>query len=229
MCILLDWQSKRMGRVVKSTFSAELTAAIDGIGAATVTHKMLLELTAVYIPLCVYVDNKSLVEAVYSTKAPQNKRLRFDITFLRATIDRKEVSFIPWIQSEWQSADCLTKTCQKSADLLLKTLKNNAFPFCLPNGMPWKNDWANLLEVVLRNSNICCLVTIMSRLDCVFFIACRNPFSHIFTCSPFIWVYIQIVLSVITFNPSPISLTYIIRSFNCSSSFVHQYMFRSIP
>ena len=77
--------------MLRSTVSAEFTAAIDGIDAATVAHKMLFELTAVYIPICVYVDNKSLVETIYSTKVPQDKRLRIDITFLRAAFDRKEV------------------------------------------------------------------------------------------------------------------------------------------
>lgn len=70
----------------------------------------------------VRTDNKSLSEAVYSTKAVEEKRLRVEIAALRESVERKEIK-VEWISTKDQIADIFTK---QGADnrLLLDVLRN---------------------------------------------------------------------------------------------------------
>ena len=52
-----------------------------------------------------YIDNKSLKEAIYSTKSHTDKRLKIDLAVI-------------WIAAENQLADCLTKSGSSTANLL---------------------------------------------------------------------------------------------------------------
>ena len=70
----------------------------------------------------VRTDNKSLSEALYSTKAVEEKRLRVEIAALRESVERKEIK-VEWIRTRDQIADVFTK---HGADnrLLLDVLRN---------------------------------------------------------------------------------------------------------
>ena len=56
-----------------------------------------------------YVDNKSLVDALSSTKRVEDRRLRIDLAVLEDMLAKKEISSVSWIASRQQLADCLTK------------------------------------------------------------------------------------------------------------------------
>ena len=56
-----------------------------------------------------FVDNKSLVEAIYSCRCVEDKRLRIDIAVLQDMIGHREIDEVVWLESSLQLADCLTK------------------------------------------------------------------------------------------------------------------------
>ena len=55
-----------------------------------------------------YTDNKSLHDAVHTTKQTLEKRLIVDILALREMVDRNEVQ-IGWTEEDKQITDVLTK------------------------------------------------------------------------------------------------------------------------
>ena len=105
----VSWVSKKAKRVCRSTLTAETLAAIEAVDAACVIKSTLEEFLDECIPpICLYVDNKSLFDAVKTTNMLAEKRLLIDMSALREMIDRKEV-YIKWVNSEHQLADVLTK------------------------------------------------------------------------------------------------------------------------
>ena len=56
-----------------------------------------------------YVDNKSLVDALSSTKSVEDRRLWIDLAVLEDMLAKKEISSVSWIASRQQLADCLKK------------------------------------------------------------------------------------------------------------------------
>ena len=71
------------------------------------------------IPIHCVVDNKSLIECIYSTKTITEKRLKIDICVIREMIERGEIKSVVWRESQLQLADCLTKTGASSNKLLM--------------------------------------------------------------------------------------------------------------
>ena len=55
------------------------------------------------------VDNKSLVDALYSSHLIEDKRLRIDMALMKDMIGKKDVSEVMWVDSSQQLANCLTK------------------------------------------------------------------------------------------------------------------------
>ena len=70
----MNWRSHRLKRVVRSTLCGETIACVNAIEAALVVQKLIDELSKNFrIPILVWTDNRSLVQAVYSTKIPHDK------------------------------------------------------------------------------------------------------------------------------------------------------------
>lgn len=117
----LFWQSRKIRRVVKSTLSAETLALLECAETAIYLREIIAELTSYRnLKIVCYVDNKSLVEALYSTTSVEDKRLRIDIAVLSGMIERKELDEVKWVSSAKQLADCLTKT--GSSSLYLRSI-----------------------------------------------------------------------------------------------------------
>ena len=55
-----------------------------------------LDISTKTIPIIAHVDNKTVIEAVYSTKLVDDKRLRVDIAAVSESLARNEVSEIKW-------------------------------------------------------------------------------------------------------------------------------------
>ena len=101
---------KKVERVVKSTLAAETLALVEGAEASFYIASILKEMTkAEEIPIKCKVDNKSLVDALSSSKQVDGKRLRIDIAVLDDMLERKEIDQVSWVDTKWQLADCLTK------------------------------------------------------------------------------------------------------------------------
>ena len=74
-----------------------------------------------FLPIKCYVDNKSLIDSIYSIKTVTEKRLQIDIHIVCEMIAKKEVTSVEWCKSELQLADCLTKetaNCMKLLNIL---------------------------------------------------------------------------------------------------------------
>jgi len=106
---LISWQSKRIRRVVKSTLAAESLALLDAAQAGVYITHMIKEILGVQPVIRCYVDNKSLVEALHSTKSVEDKHLRIDIAALKDLLETQEITSVSWVRSAKQLADVLTK------------------------------------------------------------------------------------------------------------------------
>ena len=106
------WQSKRVRRVVKSTLAAETLAALDAAQAGVYIGTLLAEMLNIPVtafPVKCYVDNRSLVEALYSTKAVDDKHLRINMAVLRDMLSTRSLSTVSWVRTSHQLANVLTK------------------------------------------------------------------------------------------------------------------------
>ena len=120
-CCVVSWYAGKIKRVVRSTLAAEALSLQEGIEDATyIRHHLetLIALPAGTMPLIAIVDNKSLVEAVHSTKLVDDKRLRLDIGAMREALQKGEISSITWCPGSAQLANCLTKRGAAAFQLL---------------------------------------------------------------------------------------------------------------
>ena len=119
----LYWSSRKFRRVCRSTIAAETSAVLDETDLCIWLTHIINEIDdQSLLTTLVRTDNKSLSEAVYSTKAVEEKRLRVEIAALRESVERKEIK-VEWIRTKDQIADVFTK---QGADnrLLLDVLRN---------------------------------------------------------------------------------------------------------
>ena len=119
----LTWQSKKVRRVVKSTLAAETLSLLDAAEAGIYMANLIgeiLNLNCLPLVKC-YVDNKSLVDSLYSTKQVDDKHLRINLAVLGDMLERGELSSVTWVQSARQLANVFTKR-GASAELLLSAV-----------------------------------------------------------------------------------------------------------
>ena len=108
----ISWNANKIKRVVRSTLAAEMLSLQQGLEDALYARAILTDLlqkTPDNIPIVAYVDNKSVVEALGSTRMVDDKRLRVDVAAIKETLEKGEISNIQWVPGENQIADCLTK------------------------------------------------------------------------------------------------------------------------
>ena len=127
-CSLLNWQSKRIKRVVRSTLATEtlaLSDAVDdGIYISEIVSELLFNGTK-SLPIEMYTNSKSLFDAIKSKKNVLDKRLRIGIAMLREMFERKIITNVHNISN--QLANALTKkgaTTKELLDLLQKSVIN---------------------------------------------------------------------------------------------------------
>ena len=105
------WQSRKLKRVVKSTLAAETLALVEGAEVSFYIASIIKEITKMKeeMPIQCKVDNKSLVDALSSSKQVDDRRLRIDIAVLDEMLEKKEIHNVFWVDTTSQLADCLTK------------------------------------------------------------------------------------------------------------------------
>lgn len=116
-CSPIEWQSVRIRRVVRSTLAAETLAMADALDAAILIQAMWKEMIGSNVEIVGITDCRSLFDAVNSTKAVSDKRLRIEISMLREMQERGEME-LSWTDTENQLADVLTKRGVNSLKLL---------------------------------------------------------------------------------------------------------------
>ena len=105
----LSWQSRKLKRVVKSTLAAETLALLDCAKAAVFLSSVMFELTKHRVPIKCYVDSKSLVESLHSSRLVDDKQLRIDMAVLKDMMDQNEITSVSWVPTVHQLANGLTK------------------------------------------------------------------------------------------------------------------------
>ena len=96
--------------MVDSTLAAETVALHEGaknsIYLATMIKQVLPNIITKVI--CI-TDNKSLVDALSSTKMAKDRWLRLNILGIKSMLEKGEIDSVKWIDSKNQLADTLTK------------------------------------------------------------------------------------------------------------------------
>ena len=120
-CAVLDWQSNKIRRVVRSTLAAEALSLCEGLEASLHLRDMIedvLNFDSKSIDIHALVDNQSTVDAVKSTTVVDDKRLRREIGAIKQMLERGEVKTVQWIPGSEQLADVLTKRGVNGLELL---------------------------------------------------------------------------------------------------------------
>ena len=119
-CCPLEWHGGKIKRVVRSTIAAEALSLLEGLELALYLKSLILTLVNIECNLNIqaFIDNKSVVEAVYSTKQIDDKRLRLDICAVKQYIENGEVASVRWCPGKSQLADSMTKKGASNASLL---------------------------------------------------------------------------------------------------------------
>ena len=89
---ILDWQANKIRRVVRSTLAAETLSLCEGLETSIHINNVLEELIGVKVDIHAVIDKKSVVEAIRSTTAVDDKRLRRDISSIKELFDGCGVS-----------------------------------------------------------------------------------------------------------------------------------------
>ena len=104
------WKSKKLERKVKSTIAAETLALLEGAEYSVYLAHILKQLIeGMEVKIQCYTDNKSIVEALQSTKKLSSPMLNIDTLILREFLEKGEIEPIKWVKGEKQLADSLTK------------------------------------------------------------------------------------------------------------------------
>lgn len=126
-CCTLSWKSNKVKRVVRSTLAAESLSLQEGIEESMYLQSLMMELINIKIPISAYIDNKSTIDAIKSTKLVDDRRLIIDIAAIKEEIREKSVEEIIWVPDKQQLANCLTKKGASNLSLLC-VLHNGILP-----------------------------------------------------------------------------------------------------
>ena len=125
------WRSRKIQRVVRSTFSAETLSCVDSLDVSIFLSRLIGEMLTANvgfkIPCGAVTDCKSLFSNCHSvTPNCEEKRLITDLAAIRECIERDDWRDLVWRPTEIQLADALTKPMD--AHLLRQCLRTNEIP-----------------------------------------------------------------------------------------------------
>ena len=123
LCWIVDWQSKKLRRVVGSSVAAETLAGQNGLDAIEAFQAIMLE--TLYgttpkafremtpeDPSALVLDSKGFFDAVTRSccgqAISQEKRLQIDYAIAKETSEKQNI-FVFWVKNLRMSADCITK------------------------------------------------------------------------------------------------------------------------
>ena len=113
----ITWKANKAQRVVQSSLAAEALALSKALGEAYYQQSFIKETLNINAKITAYVDNKELVENVYSTSLLDDKRLNLDVALIKEMVNKGEVENILWLPGPDQLADCMTKRGQSGDQL----------------------------------------------------------------------------------------------------------------
>ena len=101
-CCQLTWQSKKIKQIVCSTIASEALRLQEAIEHAIFLRSLIEEILLLplkSIPIDAIIANKSVVEAIHSTRAVNDKRLNIDISAIKQSLQSTEIRSIRWCPS----------------------------------------------------------------------------------------------------------------------------------
>ena len=122
-CWIIDWASKKLKRMVRSSVAAETLAGQNGLDAIESFQALLSEIlygmsprdfrkTIPKVPSCIVIDSKGFYDAVTRSCCSQaisvERRLMIDYAIARETMTNQNI-WAFWVNNLRMSADALTK------------------------------------------------------------------------------------------------------------------------
>ena len=120
-CCPIAWNAHKIKRVVRSTLAAETLGLEEGLEASYYYREMLASILGVKprtVMIEAYVDNKSIIEAILSTRLVEDKRLRVDVASIKESLQLHDVKKIQWVPGHLQLANPMTKQGASGFNLL---------------------------------------------------------------------------------------------------------------
>lgn len=111
-CCPIAWNAHKIKRVVRSTLAAEMLSLEEGLEASVYYRQMLEDILGIKsksIQIEAYVDNKSVIEAILSTRMVEDKRLRVDVAAIQELLKLHDINRIQWVPGHLQLANVMTK------------------------------------------------------------------------------------------------------------------------
>ena len=106
---IIDWSSKKLRRIAKSTFVAEMLAFSKGIDHAIYLRNLIHDMTGKLLHIHGFTDSNNFLQLLHNSKCPEDKRSRIDLAYLRETLREGEVQTIEYVDTHTNLADILTK------------------------------------------------------------------------------------------------------------------------
>ena len=125
-CCPVTWNAHKIKRVIRSTLAAETLSLQEGLETAYYYRQMveeILGLESKTIPIEAYIDNKSVIEAILSTRMVDDKSLRVDVAAIQELLKLHDINRIQWVPGHLQLANPMTKQ-GASGFSLLKVLQS---------------------------------------------------------------------------------------------------------
>lgn len=119
-CCALWWQANKIKRVVRSTIAAEALSLQEGLESALYYRQTLEDIFGIEkdsLPITAFIDNKSVTEALKSTKLVDDKRLRLDIASIREMTQNNNIQ-VKWCPGKSQLANSMTKRGASGLELM---------------------------------------------------------------------------------------------------------------
>ena len=114
-CGLINWQSKKLKRVVHSTIAAEGLCLVDCIGDVCYIRTLIEEIlyqngNKKVIPINVFIDSRQLKLAISSSHLVTEKLLRINIAEIKQLVNSPHENIeVHWIKTDEMLSDSLTK------------------------------------------------------------------------------------------------------------------------
>ena len=122
----VGWGSKRLRRVVRSTFAGETLIASEALDELVYLVDTWEELGGSKIDRIIRTDSKSLYDHVLVKGTCKEKRLNVEINALKEALQQQELTRLEWVETHAQLADALTK--HMTALTMLRYLNTRTLP-----------------------------------------------------------------------------------------------------
>ena len=121
------WSSRRLRRIARSSTTAEILSATDGLDKA---HYLLALVSEMYMhsPLECETDSNSLYKIGLTNKEPEESSNQIDLACLREMFENGKLHRFFWLPGCYLVADALTKDNRLSAAPLLEVLRDGQYP-----------------------------------------------------------------------------------------------------